>query len=418
MLKIRRSDPKRDFTILPNETLRDDALGYVARGVLAELLSRPDGWQTTADDLSKRARQLRGTRGEGRRLLRNAFAELEEAGYLVRSRERGEGGLFVTVITVYDVPQKHRGTGSGTPVTDVPEAAPRLEGEGAGDADGPEAVPPSIPAPRTEVPDAVRPSEETAGHSEVPDADRPVTGTSVTGTPVTGTPGSGTSIKKTEKKTETKTSGDGRRPSTGSEGGSAGGFAASDKQPASDATPRGIGQVISALPAALTRRLPDPVPGAVVDAIAAELRRGMGLEAMAERIARRWRLHGYDLADDTDGGGTGLLHPVGVAVVLVRRGACTSPRCDDGRDIDDGTDCRTCEREAEDRSHRAQQPLQGAFLTPVPGAAATLPPGRPAAAPSQPMRTCQGCERPSRSLPADGICIDCREDGAAAGSGA
>ncbi|MFJ5217240.1 hypothetical protein ACIP98_21265 [Streptomyces sp. NPDC088354] len=211
---------------------------------------------------------------------------------------------------------------------------------------------------------------------------------------------------------------DGRRPGAGSGGDGAGGFAASDK-PAADRIPRGaIGAVIAALPAALTRRLPDPVPGAVVDAITAELRRGIDLDVIAERIARRWRGHGYELDNDTEGGGPGLLHPVGVAIALVRRGACTSPRCDDGRDVDSGEACRTCEREAVDRSKAAATVVQGAFLTAVPGAAAVLPPGRPAAAPAQPMRTCRGCERPSRSLPANGICADCREDGVAVGGGA
>jgi hypothetical protein len=133
---IRRSSPEANFTILPNATLRDDRLSYTARGVLAELLSRPDGWETNADKLAERARRHRGTKnGEGRRALRGAFAELEAAGYLHRQRERiQEGGrfLFTTVMTVYDIPQdrgtesgtseeSYRGTGSGTSETGTSE---------------------------------------------------------------------------------------------------------------------------------------------------------------------------------------------------------------------------------------------------------------------------------------------------------
>ncbi|MEE4419560.1 hypothetical protein [Streptomyces bugieae] len=114
MLKIRRSKPAANFTILPNELLRDDRLTYCARGVLAELLSRPSGWETNADALSERARRHRGdVVGEGRRGLRAAFAELEAAGYVIRRKEKAEKGRFVTVLEVYDVPQG-RGTARGT----------------------------------------------------------------------------------------------------------------------------------------------------------------------------------------------------------------------------------------------------------------------------------------------------------------
>ena len=116
MLKIRRSKPTANFTIIPNGLLRDDRLSYCARGVLAELLSRPSGWETNADALSERARRHRGdVVGEGRRGLRSAFAELEAAGYMVRSKEKGERGRFVTVLEVFDVPVD-RGTAGGTSV--------------------------------------------------------------------------------------------------------------------------------------------------------------------------------------------------------------------------------------------------------------------------------------------------------------
>lgn len=120
MLIIRRSKPAGNFTILPNELLRDDRLSYCARGVLGELLSRLDGWETNADALSERARRHRDGKGEGRRAMRAAFAELEAAGYMIRKRERiarGKvgGGNFVTVLEVYDTPQ-NGGTGCGTSI--------------------------------------------------------------------------------------------------------------------------------------------------------------------------------------------------------------------------------------------------------------------------------------------------------------
>lgn len=113
-MKIRRSRPAADFTIIPNAALRDDRLSYCARDVLVELLSRPDGWETNADALSERARRHRGSgRGEGRRAMRAAFAELEAIGYMIRHREQAAGGRFVTVLEVHDTPQD-RGTANGT----------------------------------------------------------------------------------------------------------------------------------------------------------------------------------------------------------------------------------------------------------------------------------------------------------------
>lgn len=46
---IHRSRPNAHFTIVPNDTLRDERLSYVARGVLADILSMPDNRQTTGD---------------------------------------------------------------------------------------------------------------------------------------------------------------------------------------------------------------------------------------------------------------------------------------------------------------------------------------------------------------------------------
>jgi hypothetical protein len=127
-VKIRRSRPEADFTIIPNSALRDDRLSYCARGVLAELLSRPNGWETNADALSDRARRRRGdVVGEGRRGLRSAFKELEAVGYMVRRKEQGEKGRFVTVLEVYDTPQD-RGTADGTSASVTPVDGPSATG--------------------------------------------------------------------------------------------------------------------------------------------------------------------------------------------------------------------------------------------------------------------------------------------------
>lgn len=121
-MRIHRSHPEARFTIIPNETLRDPRLSYRARGILAEILShQPGDWAATADEIAARARKKRGSSGEGRRLVRAAFAELQHCGYLQRVTRRGPDGRMVTDLHVYDVPAGHTEVPpTGTPVTGTP----------------------------------------------------------------------------------------------------------------------------------------------------------------------------------------------------------------------------------------------------------------------------------------------------------
>lgn len=103
-LRIFRSRPDDNFTIVPNVALRDSRLSYLARGILAELLTHADGWDTNADALWQAAQRSRPGRAEGRRAFRAAFSELEDRGYLVRRTVRGERGRFITVLELHDTP--------------------------------------------------------------------------------------------------------------------------------------------------------------------------------------------------------------------------------------------------------------------------------------------------------------------------
>lgn len=110
MLIVKRPKLVANFTMLPNEMVFDDRLSFLARAVLAELIARPPGWQTTADRMADAAKRARGARAESKRAFRMAFAELEEHGYMIRKKSRvpkGQpgGGDFVTILTVYAVPQ-------------------------------------------------------------------------------------------------------------------------------------------------------------------------------------------------------------------------------------------------------------------------------------------------------------------------
>lgn len=123
MLRIHRSPLKRDYAMIPNATLRDPRLSFRARGVLVELLSRPNDWQTNADRLWDHARRHRGDRAEGQRAMRAVFAELEECGYLVKTKRRESDGRFTTIMDLYDLP---RGGAGATSESGTPEGATSL----------------------------------------------------------------------------------------------------------------------------------------------------------------------------------------------------------------------------------------------------------------------------------------------------
>lgn len=109
-MKVTRSHPTSRFTVLPNDALEDERLSFKARGLLAYLLSRPDGWSTDSSELA--------THGpDGRTAVLSALKELEEAGYLRRTRGRDEQGHFFTQCEITDTP-----TGVGKPDSRQPDS--------------------------------------------------------------------------------------------------------------------------------------------------------------------------------------------------------------------------------------------------------------------------------------------------------
>lgn len=157
-VRIRRSRLKGDYVQIPNATARDERLSHMARGILAELLSRPDGWETTADDTWRASTAVHGKNSPGRRQFRAAFAELKEHGYLTASSEALPGGRYGTILTLTDVPQG--GTSVRPGISSIPAA--QADVPHAGTSDGPADVPPAgtserpgetgVPAGRTDVP--------------------------------------------------------------------------------------------------------------------------------------------------------------------------------------------------------------------------------------------------------------------------
>ena len=96
---IRAPRPDVGYSILNNDTIRDQALSFRARGVLLYLLSMPDNWSTSSS-------RLQGAMTEGRDAIRRAIKELQEAGYMRLEKKQDEQGRWHSHWIVYDKSSK------------------------------------------------------------------------------------------------------------------------------------------------------------------------------------------------------------------------------------------------------------------------------------------------------------------------
>jgi hypothetical protein len=98
-MNIERGPRKdRGFVIIDNALAQNNRLSFGARGLAEYLLSLPPG---TRVDI----RSLAADNPEGRDAIAGYMNELETERYLVRTRERGERGRFVTTTTIHEEPQ-------------------------------------------------------------------------------------------------------------------------------------------------------------------------------------------------------------------------------------------------------------------------------------------------------------------------
>ncbi|MEY9839806.1 hypothetical protein [Streptacidiphilus sp. EB103A] len=121
-MHIHRSGHTHNFTVLPNTTLQDRRLSYTARGLLADLLSRPDDWREDGRQMADRSPQGRGAVGK-------ALRELAKLGYYRVEKVRQENGTILSVSHVWDTPQQVAPEltrpGSGPPGAGIPDALPK-----------------------------------------------------------------------------------------------------------------------------------------------------------------------------------------------------------------------------------------------------------------------------------------------------
>lgn len=103
MTTIRRRKPRFEFVQILNAVARDYRISWRARGLLTELLSYPEGYETTVDELVKKAKRSGGN-VEGRDAMRKAARELKDVGYIVETRYQNELGHWITEQEITDDP--------------------------------------------------------------------------------------------------------------------------------------------------------------------------------------------------------------------------------------------------------------------------------------------------------------------------
>lgn len=98
-MAVFRVEKSKNYTTISNYCLRDTRLSLKAKGLLAQMLSLPEDWDYTLLGLAQ-------INKEGKDSIRAALAELEDAGYVVRTRARDEHGrLRGADYVVFETPQ-------------------------------------------------------------------------------------------------------------------------------------------------------------------------------------------------------------------------------------------------------------------------------------------------------------------------
>ena len=98
-MSVFRVEKNKGYTVMSNHHLRNQALSLKAKGLLSQMLSLPEDWDYTLQGLAQ-------INKESIDAIREAVRELEQAGYITRSRERdARGCLRGTIYTIYEQPQ-------------------------------------------------------------------------------------------------------------------------------------------------------------------------------------------------------------------------------------------------------------------------------------------------------------------------
>ncbi|TWF98677.1 hypothetical protein [Kitasatospora viridis] len=147
-MHVHRTQHPNRFTVLPNGLLQARGLSYTARGLLADLLSRPDGWREDG-------RHMADSSTQGRGAVNRALRELTLAGYYVVHRVRQADGTIRSETHVFDTPQRPKLPCAPEPPE--PAQPPDARKPGPGD---PKPGPPVVPLQRRKTKEPTLPTSQ------------------------------------------------------------------------------------------------------------------------------------------------------------------------------------------------------------------------------------------------------------------
>lgn len=86
------------YTVMSNYHLKDRNLSYKAKGLLSIMLSLPEEWDYSINGLAAISK-------EGVKATRSTIKELEDAGYIIRTKVNDEKGHFKYIYDIFETPQ-------------------------------------------------------------------------------------------------------------------------------------------------------------------------------------------------------------------------------------------------------------------------------------------------------------------------
>ena len=98
MMGVIRVNKNKDYTTMSNYHFRDKELSLRAKGLLSQMLSLPEDWDYSIEGLASLNK-------EGVKAIRSTLQELEDRGYLIRTRVNDEKGHFAYVYDIFEKPQ-------------------------------------------------------------------------------------------------------------------------------------------------------------------------------------------------------------------------------------------------------------------------------------------------------------------------
>ena len=100
-MSVIRVEKTKYFTVMSNYHFRDKRLSLKAKGLLSEMLSLPDDWDYTVAGLI-------AINKDGKAAIQGMLKELEQFGYLTRTRIQDEKGQFDYLYCIYESPQTEK----------------------------------------------------------------------------------------------------------------------------------------------------------------------------------------------------------------------------------------------------------------------------------------------------------------------